>query len=113
MTVRDLIKSMQVEILKTDLQPDRAAELLTKLASLMGNTLDEIRESDHDYAVVLLKCLDSDEAANRAKIRAETTPEYDRRRQARDTKELVIELIRSLKFFLTAKREEFQTARHQ
>jgi hypothetical protein len=113
MRVRDLIKSMQTEIRDTDLQPDRAADLLTKLTALIGNCNDEIRESDMAYHGVLLKHLDSDEAANRAKIRAQTTPEYLRSREAKDTKELAVELSRSLKYFLKAKSDELQLSRHQ
>ena len=89
-----------MEIRDTDLLPDRAAELLTKLTSLLGNCNDEIREADAEYAVVLLRCLETDEAANRAKIRAEITPEYGRKQEARHTKELVEALIGSLKYFL-------------
>lgn len=111
MTVRELIRSAQREIRDTDLQPDRAAELLMKLTALMGNCNDEIREADADYATVLLSFLQSDEAANRAKIRAETTPAYQRKREARDTKELVVELCRSLKYLLKAKEEEMRLTR--
>lgn len=112
-TVRGLVRTIQVEVRDTsDLQPDRAAELLNQLAALIGNVLDEIREADLAYAEVLLKCLDSDEAANRAKIRAETTPEYQRKRAARDLKELSTELIRSLKYFLKSKQDEYQMSRH-
>jgi len=108
-TVRSLVRDMQVEIRETvDLQPDRAAGLLNRLTALMGNCNDEIREADAGYAHVLLSHLDSEEAANRAKIRAETTPEYRRKREARDTKELCVELIRSLKYFLKSKAEEMR-----
>lgn len=111
MTIRDLVRQWQREIRDTDLMPDRAAELLTKLTAIIGNCNDEIRESDHDYSVVLLQCLDADEAANRAKIRAETTDEFSRKREARDTKELVVELVRSLKYFLKSKEEEMRLSR--
>lgn len=111
MSVREMIREMQREVRDTDLMPDRAAELLTKLTALLGNCNDEIREADHDFAVVLLGYLDADEAANRARIRAETTPEHLRKREARDTKELVIELVRSLKYFLKAKEEEMRLSR--
>lgn len=111
MSVRALVKDMQREIRDTDLQPDRAADLLVKLTALIGNTNDEIRDADHYYAEILLGYLDSDEAANRAKIRAETTQQYSRKREARDTKELVIELVRSLKYFLKSKEEEMRLAR--
>ena len=111
MSVRDLVKAMQREIRDTDLQPSRAAELLVKLTALMGNTNDEIREADAEYAHVLLALLESNEAANRARIRAETTPHFQRKREARDTKELVVELVRSLKYMLRSAEEEMRLTR--
>jgi chorismate mutase len=111
-TVRELIRQMQTEIRDaTDLQPDRASELLNRLTALMGNVNDEVRTADAEYARVLLSLLESEEAANRAKIRAEITPEYQRKREARDTKELCVELVRSLKYFLRSKTEEMRLAR--
>lgn len=111
-TVRGLVRMIQAEVRDSaDLQPDRAAELMNKLTALLGNCNDAIREADAAYAEVLLKALDSDEAANRAKIRAETTPEYQRKREARDTKELAVELTRSLKYFLRSKEEEMRLTR--
>ncbi len=114
MTVRDLVKAFQQEIQRTDdLQPDRAADLLNKLTALIGNVNDEIRAADSEYAVTLLHYLETEQKANRARIRAEISPEYRRKQEARDTKELVVELSRSLKYFLKAKSEELQLARHQ
>ena len=83
MSIRAMIHGYQREIRDTNLQPERAAELLTKLTALMGNTNDEIREADAAYAAVLLSCLESEEKANRAKIRAEISPEYARKREGR------------------------------
>jgi hypothetical protein len=77
----------------------------------MGNTNDEIREADAAYATVLLTCLNTEEKANRAKIRAEISPEYARKREARDTKELVLELVRSLRHYLRCLQEEMRLAR--
>lgn len=114
MTVRELVKSYQREIQQTtDLLPDRAADLLMKLTALMGNVADEIREADSEYAVTLLHYLDSEAKANRARIRAEISPEFRRKQEARDTKELIVELVRSLKYFLRAKSEELQMAGRQ
>lgn len=114
MTVRELVRSYQQEIQRaSDLQPERAADLLMKLTALMGNCADEIREADSEYAVTLLHWLDTEAKANRARIRAEITPEYRRKQEARDTKDLVIELSRSLKYFLRAKSDELQLSRHQ
>ena len=108
MTVRELVRTYQREIASTDLQPDRAAELLTKLTALIGNVNDEIREADAIYAQHLLRCLDSEEKANRAKIKAETSPEFTRRQEARNAKELVKEMIGSLKYFCRAKSDEMR-----
>lgn len=111
-TVRGLVKSVQKELRDGgELHPERAAQLLTQLTALLGNVLEEIRDADVAYATVLLKHLDSEEAANRAKIRAETTPEYLRKQEAKDMRELVIEMIRSLKYILKAQTEEMRLAR--
>ena len=111
-SVRGLIHDIQKELRDSgELLPDRASELLTRLTALLGNVNDEIREADAIYASVLLTCLQSDEAASRAKIRAETTPEYLRKREARDVKELTLEMIRSLKYYLRSKEEEMRLTR--
>ncbi len=108
-TIRGMVRLVQVEVRDTpDLQPDRAAELLCKLTALLGNCSDEIREADMAYNALLLKCLESDEAASRAKIRAETTPEYRRKREAKDTRDLALELVRSLKYYLRTKQDEYR-----
>ena len=113
MTVREMIHEIQVEVRDTDLLPDRAAELLNKLTALLGNINDEIREADHDYACLLLEHLETEAKANRAKIKAETSQFYMRKREARDVKELALEMIRSLKYYLRAKEEELRLASHQ
>ena len=110
-TVRALVREMQTEIRDADLQPTRAAELLMKLTALLGNCAEEIRRCDHAYAEILLAYLSTEETANRAKIHAETSREYLAKREARDTKELVTELIRSLKYLLRTHEEEMRLSR--
>jgi len=113
-TVRELVRGYQREIQQTnDLQPERAADLLMHLTALLGNCADEIRAADAEYAVTLLHYLDTESKANRARIRAEISPEFRRRQEARDTKELVVELSRSLKYFLKTKQDELQMSRLQ
>lgn len=105
MTVRERVVELMREVRDAHvLQPERAAEILLELTSLQGIVNDEIRVADMDYAKVLLRELEANEKANRAKIKAETSPEYERKRVARDTKELIVEGIRSLKYFLRAER---------
>ena len=106
MTVRELVKQYQREIQATTLDADRAAVLLTKLTALLGPCNDEIREADALYAQKLLFCLDDYKSAGKARIAAETSPEFARKAEARDYKELVLELARSLKYFLRSRSEE-------
>jgi len=112
MSVRDLVKSIQRELRDTaDLMPDRAAEMLNQTTALLGNINDELRAADSDYKRILLASLRNNEKANRARIEAETSPEYDRMREAQHVKELAVEMIRSLKVFLKSKQEEMRLAR--
>lgn len=111
MSVRDLIENIRREVRDTDLQPTRAAELLTKLTALMGNVLSEINDAEMAYNRVLLDLLDQEKKANRAKIRAATTPEYSRAKQAKDTQVVVVEMIRSLRQILRTQAEEMRMTR--
>lgn len=112
MTVREMIRQIQHELRPgEDVTPQRASELLVQLSSLYGNIVEEIREADMAYARVLLRELETDQTAARAKIRAETTPEYARKREARDIKELASTMIAGLKYMLNAQREEMRLAR--
>ena len=113
LTIRERISEYQNEILKGDLMPDRAAEILTQISALLGNINDRIKDCDIIYSKVLLKHLETQEKANRAKIVAETSQEYDDKRTARNTKELTIEIMRSLKYFLRSKEEEIRASRFQ
>ena len=112
MTVRDMVHAAQVEIRNSeDLTPGRASELLVMLTALLGNVLDEIRAADAAYAHVLLTFLDEEKKANRARIRSEITPEFARKKEARDTQILVTELIRSLRQMLRTQAEEMRLTR--
>jgi hypothetical protein len=77
--------------------PMMAAEDLVEATALFSNVQKEIREADHAYAVVLLRFLDADEAASRAKIRAETSLEFLRKREAKDLGVFLEETVRTLK----------------
>jgi hypothetical protein len=111
MTLYERIAAIQSELANGALSPDLARESLVKLTALLGNVTEELRHADHEYKLVLLGCLQGDEAANRARIRAEVTPQYQRARKANDTVKLVIENIRSLKQYMRSLDEEARLAR--
>lgn len=112
MTVREMIRQIQHELRPgEDVTPQRASELLVQLSSLYGNVLEEIRDADLEYARVLLRELEADQTAARARIRAETTPEHARKREARDFKELANTMIAGLKYLLKSQSDEMRLAR--
>lgn len=111
-TIRDMVRKLQIEIRETaDMPPHRASEILVELTALYANVIDEVRESEFAYNAVLLSHLDGEEAANRAKIRAQNTDAYRRMRLAKDTDKTVVELIRSLKTVVRARQEEMRLSR--
>lgn len=111
MSIRERIREIQAELRDGALTPDLARESLVTLTALLGNVNDEQRAADAAYKAVLLACLDGGEAANRARIRAEVSPEYQRAREAKDTGTLVVEMIRSCKAYLRSLDEEMRLAR--
>lgn len=112
MSVRDLVKAIQREMRESiDMTPDRASELLNQATALLGNCNDEVRAADQAYKQILLHCLLTAEKANRARIVAETSPQYARWQEARDVKDLTVEMIRSLKVFIRSKQEEMRLSR--
>lgn len=107
MTVRERIAEIQREMLG-DILPARARECLIQLSALYGNCLQEAREADVGYSHALLEHLNAGETAVAARIRAETTPEYLRKREAHDTTKLALEMIRSFKAVLRNLAEEYR-----
>lgn len=112
-TIREMVCAFQEEVKNTDLLPERAAEILTKLAALLGNINQEILVREMTYKKKLLECYEKETKANRAKIIAETSPEYEAYKVAINIEKLAVEIMRSLKYYLNVKETEFKSAYHQ
>jgi hypothetical protein len=110
-TVREMVTAIRVEVREGGLTPIRAGELATELSSLLGNIAEEITDADMAYNAVYAQHLDTEGKANRARIRAELTPEYLRKRQAHDTHLVAVEMMRSLRKLQDTFREEMRLAR--
>ena len=108
LSLRDRIKEYQNEILAGNLQPQRTSEILLDISALLGNINDEITKRVMEYNSILLDLYTEEETANRAKIRADITPEYKAMRDAINTEKVAVELIRSLKYRLRTMDEEMR-----
>lgn len=110
-SVRELVNGFKREILAGDLSARRASEIEQALTALLGNIQDEARIADSLYAEVLVKCMREETKANRARILAETSQEYLRKREVHDTHKLATELIRSMRNLIRMTTEEMRLTR--
>lgn len=110
-SVRERIKKIQRDFIAAKPPASTAREYLIELTALSGNVADEVRESESSYREVLANALSEEGKANRAKMRAERSPEYARYREAQDTADLVKQLIISCRAYLRSMDEEARLAR--
>ena len=106
-----MVAAIQRELRDGEVVPSRAREVLMTLTSLLGNCNSEVARAESAYTQVLARELDAEKKANRARIRAELSPEYQARQDARNTQTLVVEMTRSLKVILRSIEEEIRLAR--
>jgi hypothetical protein len=100
-SVREMVTAARVEMRDSSaLTPGQVRELLARLTALIGNVNAESREADMAYNRMRVLMLAEHGSAVAARFHADTTPEYLRAREAKDTKEEVIESVRSLKKWL-------------
>lgn len=111
LSIRERIRKIQVDLRDGALTPDMARESLVMLTALLGNVHDEQRIRDVDYKRVLLAAYEAEKKANRARMVAETSPEYALAREAKDAGTLVQEMIRSCRAYLRSLDEELRLAR--
>ncbi len=110
MTVREMVKDVQMQLLG-DVTPQVARESLMSLAGLLPNVLAEVREAEIAYSHALRAAYGTEAKANRAKILAETGPEYARMREAQDTEKFLMEAQRSCRRFLESLDSEMRLSR--
>jgi uncharacterized NAD(P)/FAD-binding protein YdhS len=110
-SVRDRIRRTQRTLRDGSLTPSVVRECLMELTALTGNVAEEQREADYAFKLILLAALQTHSKANRARIEAETSPEYVRAREAKDTADLVTELMRSCRTYLRSLDTEMELAR--
>lgn len=103
---------MAGEIRDTEhLSPARSCELLAKLTALMGNVTEEVTIAELAYNKILSDEYAKEQTANRAKIQAQATGQYERLRHAKDAAYVVEKLTQSLKVIIRQQESEFRGVR--
>ena len=106
MTLRAQIDAIQVQALSGNLTPVTASLAALEASALLGNCLEEVRETEVAFHRLLLGYLDAGEPLNRAQIRAKTSAEYQRLREAQNLHAMLLEVYRGLKGYARAAGEE-------
>lgn len=110
-SVRSIVNRIKQEILAGDLTPHKASALERTLTALLGNIMDEQRAADASYADVYAAMMREHGKANRAKVFAETSPEFIRKQAVKDTHVLAQQLIISLRGMVRMATEEMRLTR--
>lgn len=110
-SVRDFLRETQAEMRQQELLPLRASALLNQLTAILGNANTELRHRQMAYNRELLQAYKTHDTANRAKIAAETSAEYDALLEAKHVREEIVEAVRSLKAYLRTAEEEMRLQR--
>ena len=108
-TIRQMIVSRSEELRGvTELSPQRVAEILIELSSLLASLNAHIAEKKYIYNVLLDMKLTELEVASKAKISAQASNEWREMNEAELQKEALEETIRSGKYFLRAQESEYK-----
>ena len=109
MTLRELIKQETAGLLKIEaLGPHIAAERLVALTALMASLGAEIALKRAKYAEVRVNYLNTSKSAVEAKIRSEATPEFNEWQEREEMRKALIEICRSIKYYLRIQEEEYK-----
>lgn len=113
MTIREIISKKSEELRDIDsLSPTKASEELVSLSSLLASLLKHISEADFWYRIKLKDMLLEHGTAAKAKIHAEASPEWNSVNEAKAQQIALIEMIRSLKFYIKASSEEMRESKY-
>jgi hypothetical protein len=112
-TVREMVRAAQFDLMRDNVTPADVRHHLMTLSALMGNVNTDYRHAEVAYNAVLLTHLEGAEKANRARIKAQATPEYVALLEARHVREEVDKTNQALKKCLDSLIEEQRGSRWQ
>lgn len=112
MNTKELIEKIQLEVIETDLSPLRAGELLAQLSSLLGNVTEALATVEMAYNIKMAEILKENPVVAKARIIAQTTKEYENLLRIGGYERTVLEMIRSLKYLIKIKMEEYREIKY-
>lgn len=113
MKTRELIEKIQAEVITGDTTPSRAGDLVAQLSSLLGNVNVALNGVQMIYNKKLAEILIDQKTVTKARIIAETSEEYEALLDLKGIREMVMEMIRSMKILVKIKLEEYRESKWQ
>lgn len=110
MTIRSRVAELGA-LLQGDPTPAQVRDAEQELAGRLPNIAKAVREADIAYKRVLLDAFRVEGTQNRAKLVAETQPEFAAWQEAKDTERAVMEMIRTCRSTLKSLDGEMRLAR--
>lgn len=107
--IRDGIEIIAAEVRECDVIPSRAAFLAARLSGYYASILEVITQRLMAYNRILSDQQIAEQAAARAKVRAQATPEYESLVTAQNLEKSTLQLIQALKVLAKVKAEEFRS----
>lgn len=112
-SIREIIKQESEELRFVDqLGPAKASEKLVKLSSLLASLNAYIGDKSYWYNVKRVELLEKHKTAAKANIYAQATEEWKELNEAGMQSAALMELIRSVKYYLKSAEQEQREARY-
>lgn len=113
MTIQDQVNSFRNELLNSETDANRLAEILVQLSALSGNVANEIIEREFEYSKIYNLLIGSDITAAKAKVTMSATPEYLAYKKAKAVGDMVTQMIGSIKYLIKVKENEYRNSKTQ
>lgn len=110
-TIRDRVRVIERAMLQGGLQPAQAREFLSVATALLGWCNREVTEAQIAFNEVLASAKAKEKTASGARIVAENSIEYRRKRYAEDEQANCEEIVRTLKVLVKSLNSEMQLQR--
>jgi hypothetical protein len=99
-TIRDRVRVIERAMLVGGLHPSQAREFLSVATALLASCGREVVEADLAFKSFLAGCKRNGDSAAAARIEAEDSPQYRRKREAEQEQANCDEIVKSLKVML-------------